>query len=334
MRHHRRKTKIWVLLLFVIVLAAGFVGLSLWERAEDRKRTSDLTDPEIEKITLESDGVTYQLRDDITTYLIMGTDETLESEFRYEDKNLNNKQADFIMLMIADRTNEEYSLLHLNRDTYMEIRRLDSNGNPDGFVTAHLNNAHSFGSGGKDSCRNVAEAVSRLLCGVPVDHYYAVTMEAIPVLNDLVGGVTVHIEDDLTAMDPDFVQGRDVTLHGQQALRFVRIRTTVTDGTNINRMARQREYITALYDRLSAKLRASDRFAITLADTLDDYATSDLITDELAQLAERLDGYRFNGIETVPGETRMGEKYIEFYPDEEALRAQVIKLFFEPESTN
>ena len=96
-------------------------------------------------------------------------------------------------------------------------------------------------------------------------------------------------------------------------------------------MNRQRVYMNAFYDQLNAKLLSGDRFALTLAETLEKFATSDLITDELAELADRMKTYRFNGIVTVPGETKMGERYVEFYPDEEALRALVIQLFFELE---
>ena len=330
MKHRRKKTRIWLLAILVVLIGAGFLGLSLWEKSEDRERTAGFTDPEITRLTLERDGKTYRLRDDVISYLILGTDETTDTAFQYDDKNLNNRQADFIMLMVLDRTNETYSALQLNRDTYMEIQRLDENGNPDGYVTAHLNNAHSFGSGGRDSCRNVAEAVSRLLFGIPVQHYYAVTMDAIPVLTDLVGGVTVHIDENLTELDPGFVQGADVTLRGQKALSFVRARSGVSDGTNLSRMRRQRVFVTALYDRMTEKLKASDRFAFSLAETLEGYATSDLITDELAQLANRLRDYRFDGIETVEGKASTGETYMEFYPDEESLYDFVIQHYFEP----
>lgn len=330
-KHHNKKnSRLWILLLFAVTLGLGFFGLYRLEKSEDSKRTDHLTDEPVERLTLEWNGNTYSFRSGLTSYLILGTDETTDSIFQYEDENLNNRQADFLMLMVVDRNRESCVALHLNRDTYMDIRRLDENGNPDGTVLAHLNNAHSFGSGGKDSCRNVAEAVSRLLYGVPVDHYMAVTMDGIPVLADLVGGIPVTLKEDLTELNPDYVRGKTVTLKGQDALRFARARMNVSDGTNLSRMSRQRDFMNSLYERLNTKVRESSDFALRLADALTPYLTSDMTTNELANLAEQLQEYRFEGIEDLAGEAKKNREtgYNDFLVDGDKLKEQLVRVFF------
>lgn len=319
------------------MIAAGLFGLYRWEQQDRAREAEQIAARSIDTLPQELEvyyqGRWYRLRDRVETVLIMGLDKFSERiDTVSEGDLLNDLQSDFLMLLVIDPADQSATALQLNRDTMAEIRRLGYGGIKTGLITQQLALSHTYGSGGKDSCRNTVQAVSRLLYDVPLDHYYAVTMDAIPVLNDLVGGITVHVDDDLTAADPVLVQGTDVTLHGDQALHFVRARINVTDGTNLSRMKRQRVYMNALYDRLNEKLRAGDRFALTLADTLEEYAVSDLITDELAQLADRLKGYTFKGIETVPGEARMGARHVEFYPDEEALRETVIRLFFEPKA--
>ena len=67
-----------------------------------------------------------------------------------------------------------------------------------------------------------------------------------------------------------------------------------------------------------------------MAKKLTHFTVSDMITEELAQSAESLKDSRYEGIQTIPGESRQGEMYLEFYPDEEALKATVVQLFFEP----
>lgn len=316
------------------VIGIGLFALYRWEQ-QDRKREAEAiaarsVDMLPRALEVYYNGSWYGLREHVETYLIMGLDKMADRvESVDEGDLLNDLQSDFLLLMIVDRDQKTYTALQLNRDTMAEIQRLGYGERRLGTVIQQLALSHTYGSGGKDSCRNTVRAVSRHLYDVPVDHYYAVTMDAIPVLNDLVGGVTVHVDDDLTAADASLIQGTDVTLHGQQALTFVRARMTVADGTNLNRMNRQRTYMNALYEQMRQKLQGSDRFALTLANTLEEYATSDLITDELAQLADQLKGYQFAGIETVPGEAIQGEKYIEFYPDEEALKKEVIRLFFQ-----
>ncbi len=334
-RHHKGKSKLWLLIILLLVAAAGFIALDLLGKNEDRERTAGLTDAPIERLTLYDGGKAFYLRNDITTYLVMGTDETTESVFQYEDQNLNNRQADFIMLMIVDRSNKTYSALHLNRDTMMDIRRLDDNGNPAGTAYAHLNNAHSFGSGGKDSCRNVSEAVSRLLYSVPVDHYLAITMDGIPLVADLVNGVPVTIEEDLTKADPAFKVGAVITLNGEQALRFVRARTSVSDGTNLSRMSRQRSFIQSLREQIDTQLKEDDEFALKFADAISPYVTSDLTTNELAKFADQMKDYDFRSIDDIKGQANVNYEtgYTEFHVDMDALKKQVIELFFTPNAS-
>ena len=57
-----------------------------------------------------------------------------------------------------------------------------------------------------------------------IDHYVALSMDAVPVINDAVGGVAVRCMDDLTAYDPSLTEGAEITLMGDQALYYVRAR--------------------------------------------------------------------------------------------------------------
>ena len=104
----------------------------------------------------------------------------------------------------------------------------------------------------------------------------------------------------------------------------------MSDPTNTARMRRQRVYLDGLYTQLSEKLHTVDGFALRLASRLADFGESDITTDEMAALAERLKDFRFNKIYTIAGEARRGEEFMEFYADEDALLAQIIELFYEP----
>ena len=323
-----------MIIFLVILIGGGFLGLFLWEQAGLRQEALwavGKDDPLAERHKIYYNDVWYVLREDLDTCLIIGVDKESERLESLNDKALlNNLQSDFLLLLVSDSTNSAYTTLQINRDTMAEIPRIGEGGRELAPVTEQLALAHTYGSGGKDSCRNTVKAVSRFLYDVPIEHYYAVTMDAVPVLNDLVGGVKVHIDDDLTVADKSFIQGSDVTLQGEQALSFVRARMSVADGTNLNRMNRQRVYLDALYKKLRAYLQKDDTFALKMADSLANYSTSDLIPEELARFAEQLKEEENKGIETVQGEAHMGSQYIEFYPDETALKETVLSLFFEP----
>ncbi len=328
-----RKTK-WstpIAILLLVVIGVGLFGIFLWDKRQQAKDAEIYTDEEPfnpDRVTLEYEGNTYKLRRSLDTYLLIGLDKYSDS-LGEPGVLTNDQQSDFLFLMLVDKVNQSYSAIHLNRDAMTTIHRLGLSGKRIGSFTGQLALAHTFGSGGKDSCRNTAQAVSDYLLGVPVEHYVALTMDAIPVMNDLVGGVTVHVDDDFSAIDPTLVQGSDVHLMGQQALTFVRTRHYVGDNSNLSRMNRQREYINALYTQMGDKLRQDDGFAARMASKLMDYSVSDLTTTELSNLADRLKDYRFDGITDIAGEAVLGEKYIEFYTDEADLYAVVLRTFFE-----
>lgn len=329
----RRNKKIMILLMLLLLLiAAGLTGVGLLGKREDRIRTAGYEDEPITRLSIELDGVPYYLRDGITGYLLMGTDETTET-LRQEENGTNNRQADFLMLLVLDRGRKTCQAIHINRDTLMEIRTLGENGNPNGVVTRQITLAYSYGSGGRDSCRNTTEAVSRLLCGMPVEHFFALTMDGIPVISDLAGGVPVTITDDMTSANPDYKKGNTVILRGQEALSFVRMRMSVTHGTNTERMARQRAFITSLVERLQTKMEADAEFSIRLVEAVSPYMTSDLITAELSDLVQQLKDYEFLPIIVLPGELEKNYEtgYIEFYPDYDEVKKMLVDLFFSPD---
>ena len=114
---------------------------------------------------------------------------------------------------------------------------------------------------------------------------------------------------------------------GDQALAYVRSRSSLEDKTNLNRMERQREYVSALCE----KLRNLDEEDIMecFAD-INGYLASDCTVDQMTRLAERLESYAFEGILVPEGEAVMGEKYIEFNLDDASVQEMVVELFYEP----
>lgn len=333
-RAHKAHRNSWSVPIIVILLAMIGGGLLFVYTFESRERASEaerLASHDVfslERLTITDGDEEYVLRDDLDTYLLIGLDKyqnTLSDPVFF----VNNQQCDFLFLMIVDNTRKTYSALHLNRDTMTEIIQLGAGGKRVGTTVTQLCLAHTYGSGGMDSCRNTTQAVSTLLLGVPIDHYMSITMDGIPIINDLVGGVTVHMDDDLTMADPSFIQGKDVRLNGQQALKFVRSRDLVGNSGNLERMNRQRVYINALYAKLSDKLKSDSHFGLRLSSEISDYIVSDLITDEVAVLADKLKDYTFTSIFTISGTTGEDEEtHTEFYVDEADLKQIVLYLFF------
>lgn len=285
-----------------------------------------MTLPELERDSLTYQGTTYTQRKELDTVLIMGLDK-YEAD-QQSGKYLNRQQSDFLLLIAVDRDAKTYSVLHLNRDTMTDMSVLGDRGMRVDRVNAQLALAHTYGDGGVNSCRNTVEAVSNLLHGVKIDNYLALTMDAVAILNDLTGGVTVEIQDDFSAVDPDLVQGQTFTLQGNQALTYVRTRKGLDDSSNLRRMERQRQYMQALRTQLSEKQQKNQDFLPAAVMEISDYMFSDLTVNQISAISQRLAGYTFAGFETLKGEAVKGERFMEFYPDEDALMETVLRLYF------
>lgn len=287
---------------------------------------STTTEPTIDPNLVEYQGKFYLPREDIQTILIMGLD-----KFEHETTTIgytNHLQSDFMMLVIVDEANKVLDVLHLNRDTMTEIRRLGVGGSAAGTFTGQLALAHTFGSGGSDSCLNAVKAVSNLLGGIQIDHYMTLTMDAVAKINDAVGGVTITLEEDFTEFDPAMEKGKEITLRGEQALYYVRQRMTIGDGLNSSRMKRQEHYLTAFYTKLMEKNREDDNFLGKVLFSVNNSFVSDLTVNQLDRLAELMAECELNPFRSLQGQTVRGEEFYEFYVDEASLKDTVMELFY------
>ncbi len=273
-------------------------------------------------------GKRYVYNDSLETLLILGVDDDAPSD---SGKGRNSGQSDFLLLAVFDPDSESCTLLQLDRNTMCEIPSLDYYGTEISTEYTQLALAHTYGNGLERSCENTAVTVSRLLYGIEIDNYFALTMNAIPILNDLVGGVTVKVEDDFSGIDDSLVKGETVTLTSENVEHYVRSRMRMSDDpTNRARMRRQRTYMTALFSALSAAMRRDSAFALDAYAAVGDSLVTDCSVDALTDYMERLSDYTLSGVVTPEGETVVGE-HEEFYPDEADLQRIVIETFYREE---
>ena len=145
------------------------------------------------------------------------------------------------------------------------------------------------------------------------------------------GGVTVLVEDDFSAVTDQLPMGQEVTLHGDLALTFVQSRGDMGgEKTNINRMSRQAAYLRGLYTRLQSAAQ-DEGFLTQLLLELSSYLTTDCTANQLNDLYRTVSQDRLEVLDPPTGETAVGDEgYMEFHVDEAALRQTVIDLFYEP----
>lgn len=278
------------------------------------------------KKTIIRNGIEYFPRQDITVMLVMGIDQSgpVADSGYYR----NEGAADMVLLLIFDEEAKDYSILYLNRDTMLKMPVLGIDGRPAGTNFGQLALSHTFGNGLENSCENVKQTVSDFLYGLQIDYYLSMNMDAISLMNDAVGGVTVTVTEDFSEVDPSIPMGT-VTLRGQQAINYVRTRKNVGDQLNISRIERQKDYIQGFF----TAFKASAQNAGFLADAYEEispYIVTDCSTNALSGIVSRYEDYALRQIVTPKGENVLSKEYYEFHVDEEALDALILELFYRP----
>ncbi len=327
-----KKTKrLWmisgiIVLIMICVLLFYFGGR--WLETRDYTETRGSLSETEETETCEVNGVKYQRRKNLISILVMGIDRDSDAE---SDSPFDGGQADFQRLVVIDSDAQTVRQLKIDRDTLADVTVLGYLGSPIGTQTMQISLAHGFGDGKEQSCEYAREAVEGLLNGESIDFYLAMNLDGITELNDLVGGVTVTLEDDFSAHDPAMTKGTTLTLRGKQAEYYVRSRMDIGEGTNEARMVRQENYLKQLSAQLEEKIRQDKQFTATLYDALTPYLVTDMARGRLINEAWAARDYTLEPALELTGEHQVAEDgFMEFHADEDSIRQAVLDLFWEP----
>ena len=319
-----RKRVLIMLSVLILVLVALIGGLRILESTVLLPQQEEL--PAASK-TITRNGVSYFPRQDITTLLLMGIDEVgpVKSSGSYR----NTGESDVIMIFIFDEQDQTYRVLTLNRDTMLEMPVLGLGGKVAGTYYGQLALSHTYGTGLRDSSENTRNTISKFLYGVEIDYYVSLHMDAIAILNDAVGGVTVEVKEDFSDVDPTISMGT-VTLTGEQALNYIRTRKDVGDQLNSSRIERHKQYMDGFSEAFRAKQATGIEFILDVYERIQPYMVTDCSANAITGMMERFGNYRVNEVVTPEGENVLSEKYFEFYVDEEKLDALILRLFYRP----
>lgn len=346
--------------VFFALKTAGMASLA--DRREENSPSDYEFDPEV--VTFE--GRKYRPRKDLTTFLFMGVDtgldehqmtvrlenwflaemertgdsyekvygEWLERRKKagkgaelYDEELIAAGQADVLLLVVLDEKNQSAEIISIDRNSMSYFEAFDPTGNSMGVSEAQLCLAYSYGDGKHESCKKTVSAVSDFLYEIPIHAYYSMKFMAIKEVNDAVGGVEIDIKDDLSYVDKRFVLGEKITLDGELAGKYLTARRSVGNGTNEERLARHKEYITSFIKTAVDAVKKDISLPFELYNKIADNSTTDLSVDEivyLADLATRLD-ISFHSIE---GTTDTSGTFDEFRPDENALWQLILDIFY------
>ena len=307
--------------------------------------------------TREVDGVLYEGRgqSSLTTVLLIGYDHMDNGEMVEQEGFNKGGQSDFLMLLAIDHETKQIRQLQFDRDTITDVKFYSKFGANYGTRRLQICLSHAYGDTQELNNSNAIWAVERFLGiekdndGAQVDFYLAMDITGIGRLNDLLGGVTVPINDDFSHYDPTMKLGTTMKLNGEQAHIYCRQRYYIGDQSNKNRMARQRVYMDAATQTLREKIAKNPNFAMELLDgmgiiydttrTLDEdfgftisdqqgtpitdtpshYLMTNRSLDSIVSLLAQVLDYDIQPVENIPGQHQLGTSgYMEFIAEEGA----------------
>ena len=329
----RRRTFLKAGIITACVLALLILALILLRNADReryRETRGEMSDGFGQLQTVEWKGSTWREKPAVTTILVAGIDKTDDSRETVSNEYRNGGQADFLLLVAIDHTDKKIHQLQIDRDTMADVTTLGIFGNETGTKSMQICLAHAYGKTPKDNARNTIRAVQNLLEGIQVDGYYIVDYSSVPVLNDTLGGVTVKIPTDMTAVNPAWTAGKQVTLRGAEAETFVRTRKALGDEDNINRMARQNEFMQQAIRQMSRKVSEDVTFAGTLVENLRKLAVTNLTAAQMEEDLGKAYSYEVLSVDHPAGEHSFGrDGFMEFHMQEGAAVEWVLEHLYE-----
>ena len=157
-------------------------------------------------------------------------------------KGTNSGNTDVMMLLSLNRKTKQLKLVSFLRDSYLYIEGKDNS------YCTKLNAA--FSMGGPETLVKTIENNYK----IDIDNYVIVNFESFKSIIDAMGGVTVDVQQyeadyNYKKFKIELPVGEGVTLNGEQALCFCRIRGCDSDG-DVSRTRRQRQVIDSIISRV------------------------------------------------------------------------------------
>lgn len=322
---HKNLITVFSVLLAVAVLAVSgyFAVLKIGENRLRKKLDPDSAKLPVsgnESLDEEADayynGVAYNYNDKLVNILIIGVD-------RQKPGVSKKHQADALFLVSLDSENKSVNVISISRNTIANVDSYDING--DYFATSkqQLCLAYTYGSDDKQSSELTTKAVSGFLYGIPISGYYTIFMNSLKDIVDSVGGVPVSISENMTAVNPSFKSGADITLTGSNVLTYLRYRGE----SNAPRLERQKSFIKSFTAQAKKAVLKDLTLPIKMYNKLSSNTVTNVDATSAAYLASEAlkASFDFRGVEGVNGSDGT---YETFTADETQLYELLLDVFY------
>ncbi|MCB5911149.1 LCP family protein [Streptomyces pinistramenti] len=266
----RRRWPRWAALgVAVVLLALAGTGYVLYSKLNGNIRTDINTQAELEKYEAErpKGGPT-----DAENILLIGSDTRGDGNGAYGADNGTQRSDTAILLHLAAGRHRA-TAVSIPRDLMVKVPSCTrSDGKRMPAQTTQFNWAFQF-AGAACTIRTVER-----MTGIRIDHHMIIDFVGFKKVVDAVHGVEVCVPRPIHDREArlDLPAGRQ-TLHGEDALGFVRVRKSLGNGSDTQRMERQQQFLGALVKKVQSNgvlLNPARLYPLL------DAATSSLTTDK------------------------------------------------------
>lgn len=296
----------------------------------NRENTSEdsISEEEQEGFYITYDGKQYQYNSDVINILCLGIDKDIPIEEKRETGS--EGLADVVILASIDTKEDTLKFLAVPRETMVPVKLIDTKGNFVRTENEQITLQYAYGQTAEKSCELMIDTVSNLLFQLPIQRYCAINFQALPALNDAIGGVDLVSIETVHWWNGSFYEGQQMHLEGQAALDYVRQRDETIPKSSMGRLERQKQYITCYLEQAKEAVGKDLTLPVKMFQSLTENMCTDVTVADITYLVPELLNMEINleNISMVPGETITGGEHEEYHVDADALKQLVIQMFY------
>jgi LCP family protein required for cell wall assembly len=237
-----------IALTVVVVSTLSVAGIAAWDLSRQVKSVHLGNETEIgpmPEISAIDGGVNM---------LLIGSDSRANSTYDYgEDPESELNDVNILLHISQDHTNAV--AVSFPRDLYVEIPECDDGqGGTNGPVRqSKINTALDFGGGSANGGLACAVKTAENLTGLSIPFAAEITFDGVIEMSNAIGGVPVCVAQDIEDKHTElYLDAGTHELEGMDALKFLRTRYGVGDGSDITRISSQQVFLSSLVRKVKS----------------------------------------------------------------------------------
>ncbi|MGX8705264.1 MAG: LCP family protein [bacterium] len=274
-------------------------------------------------------GKEYRYNTRITAVLFVGLDS--EGEIVPNRTFISAPNADGLWLVVMDSYHKKLTIMAINRNTMSTIHRYTRHGYDRGEFRDPVCLAYAYGESGEVSCKNLLNAVSGILYGIPIHEYVITNRASLPLLSRELGDVKVTVPND-DLLDYGYAKGDQIVVNADNIELFVRKRDIEQEGSHILRMERQRVFVNATLNQIIEMLEGDPTEVWKKVEAAENCVRTNITRSQYLDLCKQISGVAYDeGAYYSPeGVNKNTRFWAEFYPDEDKLLEKIVEIFYIP----